>query len=331
MTISIGRRKFMSALGGAAALWPHAAPAQQPAMPVIGFLGTTTPDDFADRLAAFHEGLKEVGYSEGQNVTIEYRWPEGHYDRLPMLAADLVRRQVAVIAAVGGEPSSFAAKAATATIPIVISVGTDPVRLGLVASLNRPSGNITGVYFLQSELGTKRLGLLHELIPKATVIGMLVNPNFGETEFHAKEAQEAARSLGVQVQVVRASTVDEFEAAFSTLVQQNAAGLFHANDAFFLSERRPLIALAARHALPTIYPWREFVVAGGLMSYSPSLAQAYRQIGEYTGKILKGVKPADLPIVQPKKFELVINLTTVKALGLAIPPGLLAIADEVIE
>ena len=326
------RREFITLLGGAAASasWPIAARAQQP-MPVIGFLGTTTPDDFASRIAAFREGLKKVGYIEGQNVAIEYRWPEGRYDRLPTLAADLVRRQVAVIAAVGGEPSPLAAMAATATIPIVFSLGTDPVRLGLVASLNRPSGNITGVYFLQSELGAKRLGLLHELLPKATVIGTLVNPNFAECEFHAKDAQEAARSLGVQIHVVRASTVDEFDTAFSTLVQQKAGGLFHANDAFSLSERRPLIALAARHALPTIYPWREFVVAGGLMSYSPSLDQAYRVAGEYTGKILKGAKPADLPIVQPNKFEFVINLKTAKALGLTFPPGLLAIADEVIE
>jgi putative tryptophan/tyrosine transport system substrate-binding protein len=326
----VRRRRFITLVGGAALGWPIATHAQQP-MPVIGFLGTTTPDDFASRIAAFREGLKKVGYTEGQNVAIEYRWPEGHYDRLPTLAADLVRRQVAVIAAVGGEPSPLAAMAATATIPIVISVGTDPVRLGLVTSLNRPSGNVTGVYFLQSELGAKRLGLLHELLPKATVIGTLVNPNFAESEFHAKEAQEAARSLGVQIHVVRASTVDEFDTAFSTLVQQKAGGLFHANDAFFLSERRSLIALAARHALPTIYPWREFVVAGGLMSYSPSLEQAYRVAGEYTGKILKGAKPADLPIVQPNKFEFVINLKTAKALGLTFPPGLLAIADEVIE
>ncbi len=324
------RRDFITLLGGAAASWPLAAHAQQP-MSVIGFLGTTTPDDFASRIAAFREGLKKVGYIEGQNVAIEYRWPEGHYDRLPMLAADLVRRQVAVIAAVGGEPSPLAAMAATATIPIVFSLGTDPVRLGLVTSLNRPSGNITGVYFLQSELGAKRVGLLHELLPKATVIGMLVNPKFGEAEFHAKEAQEAARSLGVQIHVVRASTVDEFDTAFSILLQHKAGALFHANDAFFLGERRPLIALAARHALPAIYPWREFVVAGGLMSYSPSLVQAYRHAGEYTGKILKGAKPADLPIVQPNKFEFVINLKTAKALGLTFPPGLLAIADEVIE
>ena len=319
------RRGFITLLGGAAA-WPLAARAQQPAMPVIGYLGTTTADDFASRLAAFREGLKEAGYIEGQNVAIEYRWPEGRYDRLPMLAADLVRRQVAVIAAVGGEPSPLAAKAATATIPIVFSLGTDPVRLGLVASLNRPTGNMTGVYFLQSELGAKRLGLLHEVVPKATVIGMLVNPNFAEAEFHAKQAQEAARSLGVEIHVVRASTVDDFDTAFSILVQQKAGGLFHANDAFFISERRPLIALAARHGLPTMYPWREFVVDGGLMSYSPSLVQA-----QYTGKILKGAKPADLPIVQPNKFEFVINLKTAKELGLTFPPGVLAIADEVIE
>ena len=327
----IPRRDVIRLVAGAAVAWPLAARAQQPAMPVVGFLGTTTPDDFASRVAAFREGLKEVGYIEGQNVAIEYRWPEGHYDRLPMLAADLVRRQVAVIAAVGGEPSPLAAKAATATIPIVFSLGTDPVRLGLVASLNRPGGNMTGVYFLQSELGAKRLGLLHELLPKATVIGLLVNPNFAESESHAKDVQEAAVSIGLQIYIVRASTVDELDTAFATLVQQKVGALIHANDAFFLSERQSLIALAARHALPTIYPWREFVVDGGLMSYSPSLVQAYRQAGEYTGKILKGAKPADLPIVQPNKFEFVINLKTAKALGLTFPPGLFAIADEVIE
>ena len=305
------RRDFIKVIAGSATAWPVTARAQQP-MPVIGYLGTTTADDFTSRLAAFREGLKQTGYIEGQNVVIEYRWPEGHYDRLPMLAADLVRRQVAVIAAVGGEPSPLAAKAATATIPIVFSLGTDPVRLGLVASLNQPTGNMTGVYFLQSELGAKRLGLLHEVLPKATVIGLLVNPNFAESEFHAKQAQEAARALGVQILVVRASTVDEFDTAFSVLVQQRAAGLFHANDAFFISERRPLIALAARHRLPTIYPWREFVVDGGLMSYSPSLVQAHRLAGEYIGKILQGAKPADLPVVQPNKFEFVINLKTAR-------------------
>ena len=323
------RREFITLLGGATA-WPLAARAQQ-AMPVIGFLGTTTPDDFASRVAGFREGLMKTGYIEGQNVAIEYRWPGGRYDRLPMLAAELVQRQVAVIAAVGGEPSPLAAKAATATIPIVFGLGTDPIRLGLVSSLNRPSGNLTGVYFLQSELGAKRLGLLHELLPNATVMGMLVNPNFSEAESHAEEAQKAARSLGLQMHVARASAVDEFDSAFSILAQQKVGGLVFANDAFFLAERQRLIALAARHAVPAIYFWREFAVDGGLMSYSPSLVQLYRQLGEYTGKILQGNKPSDLPIMQPNKYEFVINLKTAKVLGLTFPPGLLAIADEVIE
>jgi putative ABC transport system substrate-binding protein len=325
----VRRRELITLLGGAAA-WPLAVGAQQP-IPVIGFLGTTTPDDFASRIAAFREGLKETGYIEGRNVAIEYRWPEGRYDRLPMLAADLVRRQVAVIAAVGGEPSPLAAKAATATIPIVFSMGGDPVRLGLVASLNRPGGNITGVNFFFSELGAKQLGLLHDLLPKAKVIGMLVNPNFADAEAHAKDVQEAALSLGLQIYVVRASAVDEFDSAFATLVRQKVDGLLLANDAFFISERRPLIALAARHALPAVYFWREFAVDGGLMSYSPSFVQAYRQAGIYTGKILKGAKPADLPVVQANKFEFVINLKTAKALGLDIPLKLHAFADEVIE
>ena len=325
------RRDFISLVGGSTVAWPLAARAQQQAMPVVGFLGTTTPDDFADRVAAFRGGLKEAGYIEGKNVVVEYRWPEGNYDRLPTLAADLVRLQVAVIAAVGGEPSPLAAKSATATIPIVFSIGGDPVRLGLVASLNRPGGNITGVNFFQSDLGAKRLGLLHELLPKASVIGMLVNLTFGDAETHVRDAKEAALPLGVQIHVVRARTTDDFDTAFATLAQQKIDALLLANDAFFLSERRKLIALAARYAIAAVYFWREFAVDGGLMSYSPSLSQAYRQVGIYTGKILNGAKPADLPVVQATKFEFVINLKTAKTLGLTFPSGLLAIADEVIE
>jgi putative ABC transport system substrate-binding protein len=325
------RREFIHLLGGAAAAWPIAARAQQAAMPVVGFLGTTTPDDFADRVTAFREGLKEAGYVEGQNVVVEYRWPEGNYDRLATLAADLVRRQVAVIAAVGGEPSPRAAKAATSTIPIVFSIGGDPVKLGLVPSLNRPGGNITGVNYFQSELGSKRVGLLHELLPKATVIGMLVNPTFADAEAEIRDAKQAALSLGLQIHVVYAQAVDEFDTAFATLAQQKVGALLFANDAFFLRERQQLIALTARYSMPAVYVWREFAVDGGLMSYSPSLAQGYRQVGIYVGRILKGEKPADLPVLQPTKFEFVINLRTAKRLSLTFPPGLLAIADEVIE
>jgi putative tryptophan/tyrosine transport system substrate-binding protein len=325
------RREFITLLGGTAVSWPLAAHAQQPPKPTIGYLSPRSPGEAKYVTDAFTQGLNEIGYVEGSNLAIEFRWAEGRYDRLPMLAADLVRRRVAVIAAVGGEPSPLAAKAATATIPIVFSIGGDPVRLGLVASLNQPDGNITGVNFLQSELGAKRLGLLHELLPRAEMIAMLVNPDFAESESHAKDAQEAALSLGLQIHVVRASTVDELDTAFATLAQQKVDALLLANDAFFNGERRRLIALAARHAVPAIYFWREFTVEGGLMSYSPSLVQAYRQVGIYTGKILKGAKPADLPVIQPTKFEFVINLKTAKALGLTFPPGLLAIADEVIE
>jgi len=325
------RREFITLVGGAAAGWPLVARAQQPAMPVVGILGTTTPDDFADRVAAFREGLKEVGYVEGQNVVIEYRWPEGHYDRLPTLASDLVRRQVAVIAAVGGEPSALAAKAATTTIPIVFSIGGDPIRVGLVSNLNRPGGNITGVNFFQSDIGAKRLGLMHELLPKATVIGFLVNPTFTDAEAEISDANEAAVRLGMQTHIVEAHMVDEFDTAFATLVQQKVEAILLANDAFFLRERGRLIALAARYGMAAVYNWREFAADGGLMSYSPSLTQGYRQVGIYTGRILKGEKPADLPVQQPTKFEFVINLKTAKALGLTFPSGLIAIADEVIE
>jgi putative ABC transport system substrate-binding protein len=262
---------------------------------------------------------------------VEYRWPEGNYDRLAMLAADLVHRRVAVIAAVGGDPSPVAAKAATSTIPIVFSIGGDPVKLGLVANLNRPGGNITGVSFLFSELGAKRLGLLHELLPKASAIGMLVNPTFADAETYISDTKEAALPLGLQIHAVKASTKNDFDTAFAALAQQKTDALLLANDAFFLSERRKLIALAARYAIPAVYFFREFVVDGGLMSYSTSLTQAYRQVGIYTGKILNGAKPADLPVVLPTKFEFAINLKTAKTLGLTFPPGLLAIADEVIE
>jgi putative tryptophan/tyrosine transport system substrate-binding protein len=325
------RRDFIKGIAGTATTWPLAARAQQAAMPVVGFLGTTAANDFTDRVAAFREGLMDFGYVEGQNVVIEYRWPEGNYDRLATLAADLVRRQVAVIAAVGGEPSALAAKAATATIPIVFSIGGDPVRLGLVANLNRPGGNITGVNFFQSELGAKRLGLLHELLPKASAIGMLVNPTFADAETYVRDAEAAALPLGLQIHAVRASTTDDFDPAFAALAQQKVDALLLANDALFTGERRKLIALAARYAIPAVYFWREFAVDGGLMSYSSSLAQAYRQVGIYTGKILNGAKPADLPVLQPTKFLFVINLKTAKTLGLTFPPGLLAIADEVIE
>src|SRR5262249_26794783 len=297
------RRDFIKVIAGSAAAWPLAARSQQWQMPVVGFLGTTTANDFTDRVAAFREGLKEAGYVEGQNVVIEYRWPEGNYDRLATLAADLVRRKVAVIAAVGGEPSALAAKAATATIPIVFSIGGDPVRLGLVANLNRPGGNITGVNFLQSELGAKRLGLLHELLPKASAIGMLVNPTFADAETYVRDAKEAALPLGLEIHAVKASTVDDFDPAFAALAQQKVDALLLANDALFTGERQKLIALAAHYAIPAVYFWREFAVDGGLMSHSSSLAQAYRQVGIYTGKILNGALPADLPVVQPTKFE----------------------------
>jgi putative tryptophan/tyrosine transport system substrate-binding protein len=325
------RREILKLAGGAATFAPLAARGQPLVMPVIGFLATTTPEDFAARLSAFREGLKGSGYIEGQNIAVQYRWAEGNYDRLATLAADLVRRQVNVIAATGGEPSALAAKNATSTIPIVFIMGTDPVKLGLVASLNRPEGNITGLNFFQSELGEKRLGLVRELLPKATVIGILLNPNYPDSESHASDVTKAALALGMQVHVARVRTTDEFEIVFSSLVEQKIHALLIANDAFFLSQRQQLIALAARHAMPTIYVWREFAVDGGLMSYSPSLLEGYRQVGIYTGKVLQGAKPRDLPVLQPTKFELVINIKTARALGLDIPPTLLALADELIE
>jgi putative ABC transport system substrate-binding protein len=300
-------------------------------MPVVGFLNAASPGPLRQQVAAFREGLKESNYVEGRNVAVEYRWAEGQYDRLPALVADLVRQQVSVIVSGGGAPAVLAAKAATTTIPIVFSLGADPVGLGVVVSLNRPGGNITGVYQFTSGLEAKRLGLLHEMIPKATPIAVLVNPNFADAESQLRDLQEAAARLKVQLVIVRANAESDFDAAFSTLVRQRAAALLVCGSPFFNIRREQLVVLAARHAVPAIFEWRDFAAAGGLMSYGTSLADAYRQVGVYAGQILRGAKPVDLPVVQSTKFELVINLSTAKALGIEVSPTLLARADEVIE
>jgi putative ABC transport system substrate-binding protein len=328
----IRRRHFITLLGGTAAAWPLAARAQQPAMPVVGFLHGSLPETNVERVRAFNQGLKDTGYLEGDNVAILYRWAEGQYARLPELAAELVRRQVAVIAATGGVPSSLAAKAATTTIPIVFHLGEDPVRLGFVASLARPGGNLTGVNSFSYELAAKRLELLRELVPAATRVAVLVNPaNAEATEPTLRDVEAAARAMGLQIQVVNASTNREIEAAFATFVRERPDGLLVGADAFLLSRRVQLALLAARSGVPAIYTGRDQAVAGGLMSYGTSATDAYRQVGIYTGRILKGAKPADLPVVQSSKFELVINRPAAKALGLEVPPTLLARADEVIE
>jgi ABC-type uncharacterized transport system substrate-binding protein len=327
---SMKRRDFITLLGGAA-VWPLAAHAQQPAMPVVGFLGTASPRPFAHLVADFRRGLQETGFIEGRSVVIEYRWAEGQYDRVPALAADLVRRQVAVIVTVGGETSAAAAKAVTETIPIVFNVGSDPVKIGLVVSLARPGGNATGVNIFTIELVEKRLGLLLDLIPTASSIAILVNPDFVPAAANASEAEAAARAVGKQVVIYNARSEIEIGTAFAIMAQARPGALLVGADPFFNSRRGLIVALAGRHAIPAIYEWREFAEAGGLISYGTSLVEAYRQQGIYAGRILKGEKPADLPVVQLSKFELVINLNTAKALGLAIPPGVLALADEVIE
>jgi putative tryptophan/tyrosine transport system substrate-binding protein len=323
------RRQFITLLGGAAA-WPLAARAQQAAMPAVGFVGSTSPGSLRDGFAAFHRGLTESGYVEGQNVAIEYRWAEGQYDRLPGLAADLVHRQVAVIAAIE-TPSALAAKAATATIPIVFFTGGDPVQLGLVASLRRPDGNLTGVTALNVDIGAKRLELLHELVPTASVIVLLVNPTNAITEAITTNLQAAAHALGLQLHILTASTERDFDAVFARLMQLRAGGLVIAPDAFFNSRSEQLATRTLRHAVPAIYQYREFAAAGGLISYGGSRADVYRQVGAYTGRVLKGAKPSELPVQQVTKVELILNLKTAKALGITVPLPLSGRADEVIE
>ncbi|MFL6931079.1 MAG: ABC transporter substrate-binding protein [Xanthobacteraceae bacterium] len=324
------RRAFIQALGGAAA-WPLPLSAQQPAMPVVGFLNTASPAPFNHLVAAFRSGLEEAGFVEGRNVALEFRWADGRYERLPALAAELVQRSVAVLATSGGDPALLAARAATTTIPIVFLIGSDPVELGYVASFNKPGGNLTGVHQLTAMLGAKRLGLLREVAPRAALMGVLINPSFPPAAAMLKDAEKAAASLGIRVLALNATTESEFEPAFSTLAREQASALLIGADPFFNSRRDLLVALAARYRVPTIYEFREFALAGGLMSYGTSLSDSYRQAGNYAGRLLKGARPAELPIVQSSKFELVVNLKTAKALGLEVPPGLLTAADEVIE
>jgi putative tryptophan/tyrosine transport system substrate-binding protein len=323
------RREFITLLGGASAAWPLAVRAHQPGMPVIGFM---TPDVGAhsQQIAAFLAGLKEAGYIEGQNVAVDFRSAEGQFDRFPALAADLVGHQVAVLVAVSTD-AALAAKRATATTPIVFGMGGDPVALGLVRSLNRPGGNITGIYFFTQGLEAKRLGLLREMVPTATTMAVLINSNYSPAENQLRDVEEAAARLGVQLLVLRANAESDFDPVFATLIQQRAGALLVCASPFFFSWRQQLVVLAARLAVPAIYEWREFAAAGGLMSYGTNLNDAYREMGVYAGRILKGEKPADLPVVQSTRFEFVINLSTAKALGIEVPPTLSARADEVVE
>jgi putative ABC transport system substrate-binding protein len=331
MAGSIRRRKFLATLLGGAAAWPIAARGQQSAMPVIGLLSVASLDLYAHPMAAFRDGLQEAGYIDGQNVTIEYRWADGRYDLLPSLAAELVGRRVTVLAAIGGTRVGRAAMAATPTIPIVFVSGADPIKVGLVPSLGRPAGNATGVHLLIGALDPKKLGLLRELAPHATLVGVLLNPNVEDFQFRVADVQEAARTMGLQIQVLRATTDREIDAAFAALSQIRAGALVVSSNAFFNTRRELIVARAARHAIPAIYDGREYAVAGGLVSYGTNRAQGYRQAGVYTARILKGAKPAELPVFQVTKFEFVINMKTAKAQGVKISDNLLSLADEVIE
>jgi putative tryptophan/tyrosine transport system substrate-binding protein len=324
------RREFIKLLGGATAAWPFSVRAQQAARPVIGYLSARSPDDAGTVLQAFLKGLGEAGFFDGQNVTIEYRWARGEYGRLPALAAEFVQRRVNVLATTGGEPSALAAKQATSTIPIVFVAG-DPVKAGLVESLNRPGGNATGSYIATSEMEQKRLSLLHELTPGVSLIGVLLNPNFADAARQLRELEEAARIIGRRLVVAKASNDEELNVAFALLLQQGIGALLVATDPYFDTRRDRIIAFAAQNRLPAVYQFREYAFAGGLVSYAPSITDAYRLAGNYTGRILKGEKPADLPVLQPTKFDFVINLKTAKALGLTVPFGLLNAADEVID
>ena len=325
------RREFIGLLGGAAVTWPRALRGQQLAMPVVGFLSSGASGKNAHMVNAFKQGLNETGYVDGQNVSIEYRWAEGHYDQLPAMASELAARRVAAIVAVGGTVVALAAKAATSTIPVVFLIGDDPAKAGLVASFNHPAGNITGLSQLAAALGAKRVELLHELKPEAATLGVLINPSNPNAESDTKEAQAAAHVVGKKIVVVHAASEHEFESVFAQLVRSGVGALMVSNDAFFTNQREQLVALAARNVMPAIYAFREYTVAGGLISYGPSFLDMYRQVGIYAGRVLKGEQPRDLPVMQPTRFELVINLKTARALGLDAPAKVLALADEVIE
>jgi ABC-type uncharacterized transport system substrate-binding protein len=325
------RREFIKLLSNTVVAWPLTARAQQPAMPVIGFLSSVSPQAWENYVAGFRAGLKEIGYVEGQNVTIEFRWAEGHYDRLPEMAADLVRHKVAVLVSTGGEPSVLAAKAATTTIPIVFTSGIDPIRAGIVSSLSRPGGNITGVYLFTSQIESKRLGLLRALVPGVQLIAVLLNSNRPDYTRQKRDVEEAAHAIGQQIHLLSASNESEIDAAFATAPQLRPGAMLVGADPFLNSQRDKIIALVARHAIPAMYEQREHALAGGLMSYGTNLTAGYRQVGVYAGRILKGEKPGDLPVVQSTKFEFVINLKAAKALGVEVPPNLSAEADEIIE